>query len=178
MAVRSFKGIMPIIHERAWVDETALVVGDVEIGADSSIWPTTVVRGDVNYIRIGERTNIQDGCVLHVTHAGEQSPVPEGSPLIIGSDITVGHRAVLHACTIEDRCLIGIGAIVMDNAIVRSGAMVGAGALVTPNTDVEGGYLWLGAPARRVRPLTDQEKEYLEYAAVHYVKLKDQHQRY
>ncbi len=175
MAVRGFGGVMPLIHERAHVDETALVVGDVEIGADSSIWPMSVVRGDVNYIRIGERTNIQDGCVLHVTHAGDQSPVPEGSPLIVGSDVTVGHRAVLHACTIEDRCLIGIGAIVMDNAIVRSGAMIGAGTLVTPNTDVEGGYLWLGTPARRVRPLSEKEKEYLEYAAAHYVRLKARH---
>lgn len=157
----------------AYVDEQALVLGDVEIGADSSVWPMTVVRGDVNRIRIGERTNIQDGSVLHVTHDGEFDP--GGSPLIVGSEVTVGHKVVLHACTVEDRCLIGMGAVVLDGAVVKSGAMVGAGALVSPGKVLDGGYLYLGAPARQARALTERERSFLEYSAAHYVRLKNRH---
>jgi len=158
-----------------YVDEQALVSGDVKIGANSSIWPMSVVRGDVNSIEIGERTNIQDGCVLHVTHDSEFAE--GGMPLRIGDNVTVGHKAVLHACTIEDRCLIGMGAIVLDGAVVRSGAIVGAGALVPPNKDLQGGYLYVGAPVRQARELTGKEKRFLNYSAEHYVRLKDRHQK-
>ncbi len=173
MSVRSFEGIQPDLHPTAYVDELALVSGAVKIGADSSVWPMSVVRGDVNHIEIGARTNIQDGCVLHVTHDSEFAE--GGMPLRIGSEVTVGHRAVLHACTIEDACLIGMGAIVLDGALVHSGAIVGAGALVAPGKDLEGGYLYVGSPARQVRELTVKEKQFLAYSAEHYVNLKNRH---
>ena len=175
MAVRCFEGIQPDLHSTVYVDEQALVSGEVKMGKDSSVWPMSVVRGDVNSIEIGERTNIQDGCVLHVTHDSEFAK--GGMPLRIGDDVTVGHKVVLHACTIEDRCLIGMGAIVLDGATVRSGAIVGAGALVPPNKDLEGGYLYVGAPVKRVRELTGKEKRFLEYSAGHYVHLKNRHQK-
>ena len=175
MAVRSFESIQPDLHPTVYVDQQALVSGDVKVGADSSIWPMTVVRGDVNSIEIGARTNIQDGSVLHVTHDSEFAE--GGMPLRIGDDVTVGHKAILHACTIEDRCLIGMGAIVLDDAVVRSGAIVGAGALVPPNKDLQGGYLYVGAPAKRVRELTAKEKQFLKYSAEHYVQLKNRHQK-
>jgi len=175
MAVRSFEGIQPDLHPTVYVDQQALVSGDVKVGADSSIWPMTVVRGDINSIAIGARTNIQDGSVLHVTHDSEFAE--GGMPLRIGDDVTVGHKAILHACTIEDRCLIGMGAIVLDGAVVRSGAIVGAGALVPPNKDLQGGYLYVGAPAKRVRELTAKEKQFLKYSAEHYVHLKNRHQK-
>ena len=175
MSVRRFEGILPDLHATVYVDEQALVSGDVKIGADSSIWPMSVVRGDVNSIEIGERTNIQDGSVLHVTHDSEFAE--GGMPLRIGDDVTVGHKVVLHACTIEDRCLIGMGAIVLDGAVVRSGSIVGAGALVPPNKDLQGGYLYVGAPVRQARELTGKEKQFLTYSAEHYVRLKDRHQK-
>jgi carbonic anhydrase/acetyltransferase-like protein (isoleucine patch superfamily) len=175
MSIRSFEGHAPRIHPSAFVDEQALVCGRVTIGADSSIWPMTVVRGDINSIEIGERTNIQDGSVLHVTHDSEYTP--GGEVLIVGSDVTVGHNVVLHACVVEDLCLIGMGAVILDGAIIRSGAMIGAGALVSPRKDLEGGYLYTGAPARQVRRLTDQETRFLRYSAQHYAQLKDRHRR-
>lgn len=173
MAVRTFEAHTPAIHASAYVDALALVSGQVSIGADSSIWPMSVVRGDINRITIGERTNIQDGSVLHVTHDSEFAV--GGAPLVIGNDVTVGHKVVLHACTIEDLCLIGMGSVVLDGAVVREGAMVGAGALVPPNKDLEGGYLYVGSPVKRVRELTEKEKQFLKYSAEHYARLKDRH---
>ena len=173
MAIRSFRGKNPVIHSSVYVDSTALVVGEVSIDEDSSIWPMAVVRGDVHRIDIGARTNIQDGSVLHVSHDSEYHP--GGSPLVIGNDVTVGHNVVLHACTVEDRCLVGIGAVVLDGAIIRESAMIGAGSLITPGQDIEGGFLWVGRPAKRVRELTEQELTYLGYSAGHYVRLKNQH---
>jgi len=170
VSVRTFDGHTPILESGVYVDEQAMVAGQVEIGADSSIWPMSVVRGDVNFIRIGARTNIQDGSVLHVTHDSEYAP--GGQPLIIGDEVTVGHKVVLHACTVGDRCLIGIGAVVLDGARVGAGAMVGAGALVTPGKELEGGYLYVGSPAQRKRELTEKEKAFLGYSADHYVRLK------
>ncbi len=175
MSIRDFEGQRPRIHPSAYVDEQAMVCGQVSIGADSSIWPMSVVRGDINSITIGERTNIQDGSVLHVTHDSEFAK--GGAPLVIGSDVTVGHKVVLHACTVEDLCLVGMGAVVLDGAIIRSGAMVGAGALVPPNKDLEGGYLYVGAPVRQARELSDKEKRFLKYSAEHYARLKDRHRR-
>ena len=173
MSIRKFGNISPDIAPGAWVDEAAVVIGDVSIAEDASLWPMVVARGDVNSIMIGARTNIQDGTILHVSHDSEFAP--GGFPLTIGADITVGHQAILHGCTIEDRCLIGMAATVMDGAIVRSGAMVGAGSLVPPGQDLEGGYLWVGTPARRMRPLREQERGFLEYSAKHYVELKNRH---
>lgn len=174
MAIRSFEGRQPEIADTAYVDEMALVSGDVVIGEQSSVWPMTVIRGDVNHIKIGERTNIQDGCVLHVSHEGPFGP---GRALLIGDDVTVGHKAVLHACTIEEQCLIGMSATVLDGAVVRKQVMVGAGSLVPPNKELETGYLYLGNPVRKVRELSQQEKDYLTYSAEHYVRLKQKHEK-
>jgi len=171
MDIRSYRNQRPRLGARAYVDRAAVVVGDVEIGADSSLWPFTVARGDVNFIRIGARTNVQDGTVLHVTHDGPYTP--GGMPLVIGSDVTIGHGAILHACTIEDACLIGMHATVLDGVVVRKHAMIGAGAVVTPGKTVGEGELWLGNPARFVRKLTDRQIEQLHYSAQHYVRMKN-----
>ena len=173
MTIRKFENLAPRIAATAYVDETALVIGDVSIADDVSLWPQVVVRGDINSIEIGARTNIQDGSVLHVSHDSEFAP--GGFALHIGADITVGHRAILHGCTVEDRCLIGMAATVMDGAVVRSGAIVGAGSLVPPGRELDGGYLWVGSPARKVRPLREQESAFLEYSAAHYTELKNRH---
>ena len=158
--VRPFKNSQPKIGKNVFIDESAIVIGDVVIGDDVSIWPTTVIRADVESIRIGAGTNVQDGSVLHVSHAGDYSA--EGHPLTIGKGVTIGHRAVVHACTVGDCCLIGIGAIIMDNAVLEDYVMLGAGALVPPGGKLEGGYLYVGAPAKQVRPLKESEKEFLE----------------
>ncbi len=169
--IRAFKGVLPEISDTAYIDEAACVIGDVVIGEDTSVWPMVVVRGDVNSIRVGARTNIQDGSVLHVTHKGPLSA--EGQALHIGSDVTIGHGAVIHACTIEDECLIGMGSVLLDGAIIEQGAMVGAGSVVSPGKTLQGGYLYLGSPARQVRELNQKEKDFLRYSARHYVKLKN-----
>jgi len=171
--IRAFENKLPEVAHSAYVDETALVVGDVVVGEETSIWPMSVVRGDIHSIRIGARTNIQDGSILHVTHDSEYKP--GGSPLNVGNDVTVGHQAILHACTVGNQCLIGMGSVIMDDAVIEDGAMIGAGSLVNSGKHVEGGYLWLGRPAKRVRELTEQEKGYLRYSASHYVKLMKRH---
>lgn len=173
--IRDFGDLRPALHSTAWVDETALVVGDVHIGADSSIWPMCVLRGDIHRIVIGVHSNIQDGSVLHVTH--DSRFAPGGHALTVGDEVTVGHKVILHGCTIENRCLIGMGSIVMDGAVIESGAMLAAGSLVSPGKRLDGGYLWRGSPARRVRPLSTEETEYLEYSALQYSRLKDRHRR-
>lgn len=170
--VRSFKGIKPKVANSCYIDETALVIGDVSLGDNSSVWPMTVVRGDVNSIRIGDNSNIQDGSVLHVSHKGEFNH--DGGALIIGNNVTVGHKAILHACTIGDSCLIGMGSIVMDNVVIEPQVMLGAGALVTGGKVLDSGYLWLGNPVRKVRKLSDKEIAFLDYSALHYVKLKNE----
>jgi carbonic anhydrase/acetyltransferase-like protein (isoleucine patch superfamily) len=170
MAIRPYKNLLPRIGARAYVDEAAVVIGDVVLGEDASIWPMTVVRGDVNSIRIGARTNVQDGSVIHVTHRSGTDP---GHATLIGDDVTVGHKVILHGCTVESLCLIGMGSEILDGAIIRSQVLLGAGSLVTEGKELEGGYLWMGRPARRVRPLTDQERQWFTYSAKHYVKLKD-----
>lgn len=169
--IRPFKKIFPEIASSCYVDPAACVIGDVVIGDDTSVWPMVVIRGDVNYIRIGARTNIQDGSVLHVTHKGPLSP--QGYALSIGSDVTIGHGAVIHACIIEDECLIGMGSVVLDGAVIEKGAMVGAGSVVAPGKVMAGGYLYLGSPARQVRELNQKEKDFLQYSAAHYVQLKN-----
>ncbi len=171
--IRKFEDRTPQIADSAFVDESSVVIGNVVIGEDSSVWPCCSIRGDINSISIGSRTNIQDGSILHVTHDSEFAP--GGFSLSVGDDVTVGHNVVLHACTVEDLCLIGMGSIVLDGAVVESGAMIGAGSLVSPNKVIEGGHMWLGRPARKVRPLTEKEKEFLQYSARHYVSLKNRH---
>lgn len=173
MTVRSFHKKHPAIPASAFVDETALVIGDVTIGEDSSIWPMTVLRGDVHSITVGSRTNIQDGSVVHVTHDSEHTP--GGFAATIGNDVTIGHRAIVHACAIGDFCLIGMGAIIMDGAEVGDYSIIGAGSLVPSGKQLEGGYLYLGSPVKRVRELNEEEKGLLKYSADHYVRLKNAH---
>ena len=171
--LRAYRGVVPKLGARAYVDTAATVIGDVELGDDVSIWPGAVLRGDVERIRVGARTNVQDGAVLHVTHAGPYSP--DGFPCIVGADVTIGHAAVVHACTIGDECLIGMHATVLDGAVVEHHAFVGAGALIAPGKVVGAGELWVGNPARCVRRLSDTEIEALRYSARHYVELKDEY---
>jgi carbonic anhydrase/acetyltransferase-like protein (isoleucine patch superfamily) len=169
--LRSFKGVMPKLGERTYVDPAATLIGAVVLGDDVSIWPNAVLRGDVHYIRIGARSNVQDGAVVHVTHDGPYSP--GGFPTIVGEGVTIGHAAVIHACTIEDYCLIGMHATVLDGAVVKKYGFVGAGSVVPPGKVVGERELWLGNPAQRVRLLTDKQIEQLHYSADHYVRLKD-----
>lgn len=163
MILRPYKNIIPNIDSQAFIAENAVIIGDVKIGADSSVWYNCTVRGDVNNIIIGERTNIQDGTVIHV------SSTTQGT--YIGNDVTVGHMALLHACTIGDCSFIGMKACVMDDAIVEPYAMVGAGALVPSGKIVKSKQLWMGTPAKYVRDLTDKEIEFLKFSAERYVKL-------
>ncbi len=159
-----YKGILPRLGESVYIEESARVIGDVEIGRDSSIWFNAVVRGDVHYIRIGERTNVQDNSTLHVTK--------DIYPLIIGSDVTIGHNVILHGCTVKDRCLIGMGAIILDNAEVGEDSVIGAGTLVKEGTVIPPGSLVVGVPGRIAREVRPEEKarilrsarNYIEYA--------------
>jgi len=173
MTIRVYAGKVPEIANSAYVDESAVVIGDVKIGEDSSIWPMTVVRGDVHSITIGKGTNIQDASVLHVTHDGKFSP--GGFPLVVGNNVTVGHRVTLHACTVGDYCLIGMSATIMDGAVLGDRLIIGAGSLVPTGKVLEGGYLYVGSPVKRVRKLNEKEIEFLDYSASHYVKLKNHH---
>ena len=152
--IKPFQNLHPKIHESAYVAETAVIIGDVEIGAESSVWFGSILRGDVNYIRIGRRTNVQDACVLHVS--------AKTHPTVLEDEITLGHRVTLHGCYVETGCLIGIGAIVMDGARIGRNSLVGAGSLVTPNTEIPPRSLVLGSPARVRRELSDEEVEDLE----------------
>ena len=174
MKLRSFESIFPTLGLRVYVDEAARVIGDVVLGDDVSIWPGTILRGDVNFIRVGARSNIQDGAIVHVSHDGPYNP-PGGLATIIGEDVTIGHGAIIHACTIEDACLIGMGATVLDGAVVKTHGFVGAGALIAPGKIVGSGELWLGNPAKCVRKLSDHDIEQLYYSAQHYVRLKDKY---
>ena len=169
MPAQNLEGAAPRLGRRVFLAPTAWVVGEVELGDDVSFWFHTAARGDVNYIRVGDRTNVQDGAVLHVTH--------ETHPLVLGSDVVVGHAAVLHGCTIEDGSLIGIGARVLDGAMIERGAQVGAGAVVAPGMRVPADHLALGVPARVVRPLTAEERKTIAAISARYVSLKDRYLR-
>lgn len=174
MNLRPYLDKRPMLGARVYVDPAATVIGDVSLGDDASIWPSAVVRGDVNFIRIGARSNIQDGAVVHVAHDGPYTR-PGGYPTLIGEGVTVGHGAVVHACTVGDYCLIGMHATVLDGAVVEKYGFVGAGAVIAPGKTVGEAELWLGNPARRVRRLTDKEIEALHYSADHYVRVKDRY---
>lgn len=171
--IRSFEGAQPLLGEGVYVDPSAVVLGDVTLGDDVSVWPQAVIRGDMHRIRIGARTSVQDGCVLHITHAGPYNR--GGWPLIIGCDVTIGHNATLHGCTLGDRILVGMGATVMDGAVVEDDVVIGAAALVTPGKTLRSGYLYAGSPAREVRALSDGEREYFSYSANNYVGLKNRY---
>ena len=166
--IRPHHGVAPTIAASAFIAETAVVIGDVVIGAGSSVWYGCVLRGDGNSIRVGERTNIQDGTIIHVNHEREGAA---GTKTWIGSDITIGHMALIHACTLENGSFVGMKACVMDGVVVESGAMVAAGALVTPGKRVKRGELWAGSPAKLMRPLTEKEIAYFTYSAQHYADL-------
>jgi len=158
---------MPRIAPSAFLAPGVVVIGDVEIGEDSSVWFGSVVRGDVHHVRIGARTNLQDGTIVHVTR--------NGLPTLVGSDVTVGHRCTLHACTLEDRAFVGMGATLLDGSHVESDAMLAAGALLTPGTRVPGGQLWAGSPARFMRALRDAELAAFADRSAHYVELAQEY---
>lgn len=167
MALRPFKGVLPTLHPGAWVEDSAQVIGDVVLGEGCSVWYNSVLRGDVQPIRIGARTNIQDLSMVHVTSFTHATT--------IGEDVTVGHRVILHGCTIGDRVLVGMGAIVMDGVVIGEDSIIGAGALLTPGTQVPPGSLVVGSPGRVKRPITDEERHFLHLSASHYVELAREH---
>ena len=173
MSIRSFEDNSPVIGTNTYVDESSLIIGKVTIGQECSIWPMVVIRGDVNTVRIGNGTNIQDGSVLHVTHPHET--MPNGYSLLVGNNVTVGHKVILHGCRIDDNCLIGMGATIMDGVVIHPYVLVGAGSLVSPGKELEGGYLWLGAPVRKARALTTEERQWIDYSANHYRELKNRY---
>ena len=175
--ILSFNGMTPRIHPRAFIAENAVIIGDVEIGPGSSVWYGCVIRGDVNRIRIGADTNIQDGTVVHCNHdpAGDYRETGGGMPTEIGDGVTSGHMALIHACTLESGSFVGMRAVVMDQACVRTGAMVAAGALVGPRKVVETGQLWAGMPARYRRDLSEEERGQIAYLSDLYAGLAERY---
>lgn len=169
--IEDYQGKNPAIADGVYIHASATVIGDVQVGEHSSIWPQCVVRGDVNHIRIGANTNIQDLSMLHVSH--KSSWDADGAPLIIGNNVTIGHSVILHGCTIEDECLIGMGSIVMDKAVVQKHVLLAAGSLVPEGKVLESGYLYMGRPAKKVRTLISDEIAHFMYSAKHYTKLKN-----
>ncbi|AAZ28704.1 MULTISPECIES: gamma carbonic anhydrase family protein [Colwellia] len=171
--IRPYKGILPSIGSDNYIDKSAILVGDITLSDDVSIWPLVAARGDVNTITIGARTNIQDGTVLHVTRKSSENP--QGNPLIIGSDVTVGHKCMLHGCQLGDRILVGMGAIIMDGAVIEDDVFIGAGSLVPPNKTLLSGYLYVGNPVKQARPLKESEAAFLKQSAINYVELKNEY---
>jgi carbonic anhydrase/acetyltransferase-like protein (isoleucine patch superfamily) len=171
--LRSYKGIIPKVGENSYVDESAVIIGDITVGKDVSIWPLVAGRGDVNKITIGNRTNIQDGTILHVTRRSTNNP--DGFPLVIGDDVTVGHQCMLHGCTLGNRILVGMGAIIMDGTIVEDDVFIGAGTVVPPNKVLRSGYLYVGNPMKESRPLKESERSFLKTSAENYVILKNEY---
>lgn len=169
--LKSYRGITPTIADQVYIDDSSILVGDITIGSDASIWPLVAARGDVNHIIIGERSNIQDGTVLHVTRKSEHNP--DGNPLIIGDDVTVGHLCMLHGCSLGNRILVGMGSIIMDGAVVEDDVFIGAGTVVPPNKVLKSGYLYVGNPMKQARPLKDSENAFLKQSAINYVELKN-----
>jgi carbonic anhydrase/acetyltransferase-like protein (isoleucine patch superfamily) len=169
--IRPYKGISPSFGSNIYLDDSAVLVGDINIANDVSIWPLVAARGDVNTISIGARTNIQDGSVLHVTRKSINNP--SGNPLIIGEDVTVGHLCMLHGCELGNRILVGMGAIIMDGVVVEDDVFIGAGSLVPPNKTLKSGFLYVGNPVKQVRQLKESESAFLKQSAINYVELKD-----
>ena len=165
--LKTYRGIIPTIAPSAFIEDTAVVIGDVVIGSESSVWFHAVIRGDVHFIRIGHRTNIQDLCLLHVTH--------DTHPLTLGDDITVGHHAVLHGCTVHDRVLIGMGAIIMDEVVIEEDCIIGAGALITERVHIPPKSLVMGSPAKVKRMLTDTEVQWIKESAANYIRYAEQY---
>lgn len=174
MPIRPYQRHTPDIHDSCFVDDTAVIIGQVRLAEQVNVWPLVAIRGDVNHIHIGARTNIQDGSVLHVT--GARPKQPAGSPLVIGEDVTIGHKAILHGCTIGNRVLIGMGAIVLDDVVIEDDVMVGAGSVVPPGKHLQSGFLYLGSPVKQARALTDEEKAFLKQSAVNYIHLAQDYQ--
>ncbi|WP_136065383.1 gamma carbonic anhydrase family protein [Modicisalibacter radicis] len=173
MTLRTFRGHTPQLGERVYIDPACVVLGDVVLGDDCSVWPMAVIRGDMHRIRVGARCSIQDGSVLHITHASDFNP--GGHPLTIGDDVTIGHKAILHGCTVGDRVLVGMGATVMDGAVVEGEVIIAAGALVTPGKRLESGHVYAGNPAKPLRALKESERAFFRYTAGNYVALKDRY---
>ena len=172
-ALRPFLDKHPSLGQRVYIDPACTVIGEVELGDDVSVWPGTVIRGDVNHIRIGARTNVQDGTVIHVSH---DSPYNKGGyPTLVGEGVTIGHGCIIHACSIGDYCLIGMGACILDGAVIEANAFIAAGAVIGPGKRVRSGELWAGNPARLMRQLSEKDIEGLRYSADHYVRVKDQY---
>lgn len=167
--IRPYLAAVPQVHGSCYLDPLCLVAGDVVLAEEVSVWPFAVLRGDVNSIRVGKRSNIQDHVMLHVSHKTDGKP--EGSPLLIGEDCTIGHHATLHGCTVGNRVLVGMGSIVLDDAVVENEVVIGAGSLVPPRKRLKSGFLYMGSPAVAVRELTDAERAHFLYSAAHYVKL-------
>ena len=167
--IRPYLDTHPQIDDSCYIDPMGVVIGDVVLGENVSVWPFAVIRGDVNSIRIGNNSNVQDHAMLHVSH--KNADKPNGSPLIIGEDVTIGHHVTLHGCTIGNRVLVGINTIILDDVVVEDDVMIGAGSLVPPRKRLESGYLYVGSPVQKVRPLTDKEKAFLPYSAQNYVKV-------
>lgn len=172
-ALRPYKNHFPQTGDRVMIDRSSVIVGDVQLADDVSIWPLVAIRGDVNKVVIGKRSNIQDGSVLHVTHKSTSNP--EGYPLLIGEDVTVGHKAMLHGCSIGDRVLVGMGSILLDGVIVEEDVMIGAGSLVPPGKRLESGYLYVGSPVKQIRPLSEAEIAGLLYSSNNYVGWKNEY---
>ncbi|MDF7677020.1 gamma carbonic anhydrase family protein [Neisseriaceae bacterium ESL0693] len=168
-AIRPYLDHWPQIDSSCYIDDSAVIIGDVHLAEDVSVWPCAVLRGDVNSIRIGARSNIQDQCMLHVSH--KTSTDPEGSPLWIGEDVTIGHQVSLHGCRIGNRVLVGINSVVLDDVVIEDNVMIGAGSLVPPRKHLASGYLYLGSPVKPVRLLTEEELNFLPYSAQHYVSI-------
>lgn len=171
MSIRSYRGVSPKIADSAWVDESAVVIGDVELGERVSVWPTTVIRGDIHSIRIGDYSNVQDGSILHVSRRSEE--YPNGFALTIGSRVTVGHRVVLHGCTIGDHCLIGMGSVILDGAVLEEQVMVAAGSVVPPGKRLESGFLYAGNPIKQLRALKDKDRAMIKRAPDRYAEIID-----
>ncbi|MES2037972.1 MAG: gamma carbonic anhydrase family protein [Pseudomonadota bacterium] len=171
MPLSPYLNTFPEISRNCYIHPSAQLIGDVQIGPDSSIWCNAVLRGDVNHIRIGHSSNFQDLAMGHVSHKNASKPA--GSPLIIGDHVTIAHSVILHGCNIGDECLIGMGSIIMDDVVIHKHVMLGAGSLVPPGKVLDSGFLYVGRPAVKVRALTAEEISYFKYSAEHYVRIKN-----
>ena len=170
-ALRPYQNQHPKLAEGVYIDPAAVVIGDVSLGEHCSVWPCAVIRGDMHRIRIGARTSVQDGSVLHITHAGQFNA--DGWPLVIGDDVTIGHSVNLHGCTIGNRVLIGIGSTILDGAIVEDDVVIGAGTLVPPGKVLKSGFMYMGSPFKEIRPLKESERNFFLYSSQNYVNLKE-----